>query len=65
MNSRERGCITIALRHCERPKGAWQSTYFRCIMRLLRSFHSLAITLRYSLESVKPENLQYNFTPAY
>jgi hypothetical protein len=45
----QKDCVTILLCHCERPKGAWQSLYFRCIMRLLRSFHSLAMTLRHSL----------------
>jgi len=36
-------------RHCERPEGAWQSQDYQYVMRLLRSFHSLAMTLRHSL----------------
>jgi hypothetical protein len=53
------GCSTILPRHCERPKGARQSLYFQCVMRLplgheldaewLRSFHSLAMTIQHSL----------------
>jgi len=34
--------------HCERLEGAWQSLYFQSVMRLLRSFHSLAMTFRHS-----------------
>ena len=33
--------------HCERLKGAWQSPNYECLVRLLRSFHSLATTLRH------------------
>ena len=32
------------LSQAERPKGAWQSPFFR-VLRLLRSFHSLAMTI--------------------
>jgi len=53
-------CLVTPLCHCERPKGAclhaevrfgtqaWQPQFY--LMRLLRSFHSLAMTLRYSPE---------------
>jgi hypothetical protein len=44
-----RDCVVTPNCLCERPKGAWQSLYFQCIMRLLRSLHSLAMTLRHSL----------------
>ena len=33
--------------HCERPKGARQSLNYQYIVRLLRSFHSLAMTLHH------------------
>ena len=48
--------------HCERPKGAWQSLCFQWLVRLLRSFHSLAMTLRHSLrkgEGIYLENFKY------
>jgi hypothetical protein len=45
-----RDCVVTPNCLCERPKGAWQSLYFQCIMRLLRSLHSLAMTLRHSLQ---------------
>ena len=44
-HSREGGCVAIPFRHCERPEGARQSPCFQWLMRLLQSFHSLAMTL--------------------
>jgi hypothetical protein len=48
MPSRFEGCVTIPFCHCEQLEGAWQSLYFQSVMRLLRSFHSLAMTFRHS-----------------
>ena len=40
-----RDCVANRICHCERPSGARQSFCFQYIARLLRSLHSLAMTL--------------------